>query len=118
MKHINKICGQDEELLNVIVWKIWGSSISIVSDYRLDDRVRSPAEAKDLSSSLCVQTSSGAHPASYPMGTGGPFLGVKRGPGVTLTTHLHLVPRSRMSRSYKSSPPSAFVACSGTALAS
>jgi hypothetical protein len=29
----------------------------------------------------------------------------------------HLVPRSRMSRSYTSSPPSAFVACSGTDLA-
>jgi len=28
-----------------------------------------------------------AHPASYPMGTGGPLLGVKRGRGVTLTTH-------------------------------
>jgi hypothetical protein len=31
--------------------------------------------------------------------------GVKRGRGVTLTTHPHLVPRSRMSRSYTSSPP-------------
>jgi hypothetical protein len=31
--------------------------------------------------------------------------GVKRGQGVTLTTHPHLVPRSRMSRSYISSPP-------------
>jgi len=26
--------------------------------------------------------------------------GIKRGQGVTLTTHIHLVPRSRMSRSY------------------
>jgi hypothetical protein len=31
--------------------------------------------------------------------------GVKRGRGVTLTTHPHLVPRLRMSRSYTSSPP-------------
>jgi hypothetical protein len=31
--------------------------------------------------------------------------GVKRGRGVTLTTHPHLVRRSRMSRSYTSSPP-------------
>jgi hypothetical protein len=30
--------------------------------------------------------------------------GVKRGRGVTLTTHPHLVPRSRLSRSYTSSP--------------
>jgi hypothetical protein len=43
-----------------------------VSDYGLDDRaieVRSPTGA-DFSSSPCVQTGSGAHPASYPMGTG------------------------------------------------
>jgi len=31
--------------------------------------------------------------------------GVKRGRGVTLTTHPHLVLRSTMSRSYTSSPP-------------
>jgi hypothetical protein len=51
-----------------------------VSDYGLDDRaigVRSPAEAKDLSSSLGVQTGSGAHPASCTMGTGGPLPGGK-----------------------------------------
>jgi hypothetical protein len=30
--------------------------------------------------------------------------GLNRGRGVTLTTHPHLVPRSRMSRSYTSSP--------------
>jgi hypothetical protein len=33
--------------------------------------------------------------------------GEKRGRGVMLTTHPHLVPRSRMSRSYTSSPPQA-----------
>jgi hypothetical protein len=57
-----------------------GSSGSIVSDYGLDDRaieVRSPAGAKDFSSSLCIQTGSGAHPASWTMGTGGPFPGGK-----------------------------------------
>jgi hypothetical protein len=56
-----------------------GSSGSIVSDYGLDDRameVRSPTGA-DFSSSLCVQTGSGAHPESYPMGTGGSFPGGK-----------------------------------------
>jgi hypothetical protein len=79
--------------------------------------VRSPAEAKDSSCSLCVQTGSEAHPASCTMGTGGPSPGLKRGRGVTLTTHPHLVPRSRMSRSYISSPPRPFMACSGTALA-
>jgi hypothetical protein len=44
-----------------------------VSYYGLDDGVRSPAEAKDFSSSLFVQTDSGTHPASCTMGTGGPF---------------------------------------------
>jgi hypothetical protein len=51
-----------------------------VSDYWLDDRaigVRSPAGAKDFSSSFCVQTGSGAHPASCTMATGGPFPGGK-----------------------------------------
>jgi hypothetical protein len=50
----------------------------------VDDRaieVRSPAGAKDFSSSLCDQTGSGAHPASYTMGTGGPFPGGKARPG-------------------------------------
>jgi hypothetical protein len=61
-----------------------GSSGSIVSDNGLDDRaieVRFPAKAKDFSSILCVQTGSGAHPASCPMGTGGPFPGGKSAAG-------------------------------------
>jgi hypothetical protein len=60
------------------------SSDSIVSDYGLDDRaigIRSPTGAKDFSSILCVQAGSGAHPASFPMGTGGPFPGGKARPG-------------------------------------
>jgi hypothetical protein len=61
-----------------------GSSVSIVPGYGLDDRaieVRTPAEAKDFSSSLCIQTGSGALPASCKMGTGGPFPGAKVRPG-------------------------------------
>jgi hypothetical protein len=57
-----------------------GSSVSIVSGYGLDDRtneVWSPVGAKDFSCCLCVQTGSGAHPASCTMGTGGPFPGAK-----------------------------------------
>jgi hypothetical protein len=42
--------------------------------------------------------------------------GVKRGRGVTLTTHPLLVPRSRISRSYTPLPPRASMACRGTAL--
>jgi hypothetical protein len=55
-----------------------------VSDYGPDDlaiRVRSPAGSRDFSCSLCVQTGSGAHPASYPVGTGGPFPRGKARPG-------------------------------------
>jgi hypothetical protein len=55
-----------------------------VPDYGLDDRairVRSPAGARDFSSIRCVQTGSGAYPASSPMGTGGPFPGGKTRPG-------------------------------------
>jgi hypothetical protein len=37
-----------------------------------------------------VQTNSEAYLASYPMGTGGRFPGVKRSQGVALTTHPHL----------------------------
>jgi hypothetical protein len=47
-----------------------GSSVSIVSGYGLDDRaigVRYPAEAENFSSSVCVQTGSGTHPASCPL---------------------------------------------------
>jgi hypothetical protein len=69
------------------------SSDSIVSDYGLDDRaigVRSPAGAKDFSSSLCVPIGSGAHTASCTMGTGGPFPGGK----------------ARLGRDADNSPPS------------
>jgi hypothetical protein len=60
------------------------SSGSIVSDYGLDGReigVRSPAGAKDFSSIVCVQTGSGAHPASCTIGTGGRFPGGKSAAG-------------------------------------
>jgi hypothetical protein len=60
------------------------SSGSIVSDYGLDYQAigaRFPARAKDFCSILCVQTGSGAHPASCTIGTGGPFPGGKARPG-------------------------------------
>jgi hypothetical protein len=63
------------------------------------------AEAKGFSSSLCVQTGSGAHPASCPTGTGGPFPGHKARAGRDADHLPHLLPRPFMSRSYTSSPP-------------
>jgi hypothetical protein len=56
------------------------SSVCIVSDYKLDDQGVQGSisgRCKVFFSSLCVQTSFEAHPASYPMGTGGHFPGVK-----------------------------------------
>jgi hypothetical protein len=68
---------------------------------RFDPRKR----RKDLFSSPCVQTGSGAHPVSCTMGTGGPFPGGKARPGRDADHPPHLVQRSRMRRSYSSSPP-------------
>jgi hypothetical protein len=50
-----------------------GSVFSIVYNYTLDNWDSIPNRAKDLSSSLCVQTSTRVHPASCPVGSGGPF---------------------------------------------
>jgi hypothetical protein len=61
-----------------------GTALTVMSDYGLEDRaiqVRSPAEAKDFSCSLCIQTGSGSHPASCTMGTGDPIPGAKARPG-------------------------------------
>jgi hypothetical protein len=49
-----------------------------------------------MSPSHRVQTGSGAHPASYPMGTGSSFPGGKTAGGVKLTTHINLVQRLEM----------------------
>jgi hypothetical protein len=53
------------------------SSVGIAMDYGLDGRGSIPGGGSD-SSLLSVQTGSGAHPASYPMGTGDLSLGVNR----------------------------------------
>jgi hypothetical protein len=83
-----------------------------MSDYSLDDRSSIAGTGKGFSSSRCVQTSSEAHQVSCPLGTGDPFPGVKRGRRVTLTTHLHLVSKSRTSRNYI---PLLLVACMAVA---
>jgi hypothetical protein len=56
------------------------TKLGIATGYGLDDRmigVRFPAEAGNFSPRHRVQTASGAHPASYPMGAGGSFPGGK-----------------------------------------
>jgi len=71
-------------------------SLGIVTRLRgWTGRVRIPAQARDFLFSKTVQTGSGAHPASYSMGT----RVLSRGSGsqgIMLTIHLHLVPRLRM----------------------
>jgi hypothetical protein len=89
--------------MKYLKWREPGSSGSIVSDYGVDDRairVRSPAGAKDSSSSFCVQTGSGAHPASCTMGTGG-----KARPGRDADHSPLSSAEVWMSRSYISSSP-------------
>jgi hypothetical protein len=63
-------------------------------------RVRSPTEAEDFSSSLASRPALG--PTQPPV-QWVPW--VKRGRGVTLTTHPPLGQRLRMNRSYTASPP-------------
>jgi hypothetical protein len=56
------------------------SSVVVALGYWLDDwgsRVRFPAGAGNFSFHYRVQNGSGAHPASYPMGTRGSFFGDK-----------------------------------------
>jgi hypothetical protein len=74
--------------------------VSIMTDCGLDDRGSIPDICRWFSSSLCVQTGSGAHPASCTMGTGG-----KARPGRDAD---HSSPSSaeiENERSYTSSPP-------------
>jgi hypothetical protein len=59
-------------------------------------RVPVPAGAGNFSLHHRVQTDSGAHSASYPMGTGYSFGGGEAAGVVKLTTHLHLVLGLRM----------------------
>jgi hypothetical protein len=83
------------------------SSVSIALGDGLDDRgsrVRFPTEAGNFPLHHRVENGSGAHPASYLMGTRGSFPGVKRR-GREADTHLHTVPRSKNEWSYTSTPP-------------
>jgi hypothetical protein len=65
--------------------------------------VRVPAGAGNFSLHHRVQTGSGVHKASYPMGTGGFFPGVKRR-GREADHSIHLVPMSKNSWIYTSTP--------------
>jgi hypothetical protein len=51
----------------------------LTTDWTSGDR--SPTEAEDFFSRLCVHAGSGAHPVSCKISTGGPFPGGKARPG-------------------------------------
>jgi hypothetical protein len=101
----------------VTVWSASASSLflyyrsgSIVSDYGLDNRaigVRSPAGLRIFPLTSVSRPALGPiqPPVQWVPGVLSP--GVKRGRGVMLTTHTHLVPKSWMSRIFTSSPPQA-----------
>jgi hypothetical protein len=78
------------------------SSVGIAAGYGLDDRmigVRFPAGAGNFSLHHCVQIGSGAHPASYPMGTRGSFPGSK-----AVGREADHSPRSKKEWSYSYTP--------------
>jgi hypothetical protein len=79
--------------------------VSTVSGYGLDDRGSIPGRGERI-----FHLSSVSRPALGPtqppvqLVPGVISPGLKRSRGVTITTHPHLLQRSRMSRSYTSSP--------------
>jgi hypothetical protein len=65
---------------SIIITESRHSSVSVALGYGLDNRgsrVRFPAGARNFSLHHRVQNDSGAHLASYPMGTKGSFPGCK-----------------------------------------
>jgi hypothetical protein len=90
----------------------WDSSVSVVSDYMLDEWGSVPGRGKRLFLyPLCPDRLWGP-PNLLHNGYRVLSPGVKRGRSVTLTTHPHLVPRSIMSRSYIHLPLVACIAVS------
>jgi hypothetical protein len=81
--------GEPDARQRYSVWNLWWAKWNYRSrgSYGLDDRaieVRSPAKAKNFSSTHSVQTGSGVQPAYFTMdivGGGGPFPGAKVRPG-------------------------------------
>jgi hypothetical protein len=80
---LDRLCGPSSLLFSGYrgFFRSRDSSVGIALGYGLDDRgsrVRFPAGAGNFSLHHRVQTGSGAHAASYPVGTRGSFPGVKR----------------------------------------
>jgi hypothetical protein len=103
------VCHYPQRRVTILI-RLFGSGNYMY--YYLDDRCSIPTEAKAISSNLCVQTGSGTHPASYPRVLRSFPYGKAR-PGRDADHSPHLVPRSRMSTSYTSSPLGAYMAVAG-----
>jgi len=72
-------------LVSIDLIRMWSTSVSIVSDCRLDDQGSIAGRGKGFFlKPLCPDLLWGP-PAFYPGGTGSQFPGVNRGRGVTLT---------------------------------
>jgi hypothetical protein len=87
------------------------SSVGIALGYGLDDqgsRARFPAGAGNFSLQHNVKNGSGAHPASYPMGTRGSFSGGKS--AGREADHTSISAEVKNVWSYTSTPPYVFVA--------
>jgi hypothetical protein len=85
-------------------WKKWayyiyirslGSSFSVVTRLWAGCQSLIPSRGRDFSLHNCVQISSGAHSASYPLGIGVSFPWGK-GWAMKLTSHLYLLLRLKM----------------------
>jgi hypothetical protein len=112
-------CASVTYMYDTSIQRSRGSSVSIMSDYRLDDRmigVQSLVEAKDFS--LASVSRPALRPTQPPIQWVPGVLSrrVQRRRGLTMNTHPHIMPGSRMSRSYTSSPPRASMECCGIAL--
>jgi hypothetical protein len=83
-----------------------GSSVSIVSDYGLEDRTGFDPRQRQRIFPLASVSRPVLEPTQPPSQwvPGVLFPGLRGCRGVTLTIHPHLEPRSRMSRSYTFSP--------------
>jgi hypothetical protein len=93
--------------LIIVLIKRRNSSVGTVAGYGREDRmigIRIPAGAGKFSLRHRVQNGSGAHPASYPTGTGGTFSGLKR-PGSELDhSHPFIVEVEECVELYRHSP--------------
>jgi hypothetical protein len=90
----NNVIYYQNFMTNLFIWIYSGGGAQAIKvwehvEYELDDRAIDSRQRQGIFfSSLYVQTGSGAHLASCPMGTMGVLSpGVKRGRDVRLTTH-------------------------------